>query len=508
MTLPTSFKEFFLALDLAGAKIELQHKKSTTIKTYFGSTVSMGIIVFVIYSIFYFGLDIVRKQEPISRFYKDFVQSSRIYLKDYPIKINLSKGVGVAVSDVGKYISMQGTFFKEGVDGEDVFSFDSLIIELCKDEFFNEEVKQYFHLGGDYFFKNSFCVNPFKYVASNGTVVNEDIYIQNQFSTDNSASVIVGLYPCVNSTANNNSCYPQEVQNDMVGELNIAIVTLDSYVNLNNYTAPSHYYLNTFLSKLTHTLKKLQFLTVKETLITTDNGIIMQDLNPSKTYQIDSFRTDVSDEIFYYQFIVGGSNLTDNYFRSYVKIQNIIANIGGLFQFLLIVTTYILNYIAKRNLDFEIINTIYKIRNDSNGNNLQLSKINNTNTNTNTNHVLKSVTIQPSGLKVMSFRNNTMNSTIRGENIKSSIKDYFGVCFCNRSKRYDAKTYKLFLSIAQSKFEIIEIIKGLTHVESLLAVLSSEQKVRVIDKPIICPKLEKVVYGYNAEPVMNVASEV
>jgi hypothetical protein len=493
-----TFKNLFLSLDLVGAKIELQHKKSTTVKTYFGSTASVGIIVFVIYSIFYFGLDIIKKEEPISRFSKAFVEQSRIYVKDYPIKIVFSNETGGSISDIDKYMSLQGINLKIGIDGLNVISFDTVIIERCRDDFFNKEVREFFHLGGDYYFQNSFCVNPYKYIAGNGTLVEQDVYFQNLFTANNSATLVVGLYPCFNSTANNNSCYPTEVQNTIVSGLNINIATLDSYVNLNNHTQPSHYFTSTVYSKLTHTIKKIQMLTVKETHITTDDGIIMQNLKPSLAYQVDSFKTDVSDGIFYYQFYLSGSNLTDNYFRSYVKVQNIIANIGGLFQFLLIVATYIFNYIAKRNLDFEIINSIYKISNDSGGN-LQNSKINNTNTN----HALKSVNHPTSNLKVISFMHNTMNSTIKSEDIKSTIKDYFRVCICNRSRRYNDKAYKLFLSIAQSKFEIIELIKGLTRVESLIAVLPNDQKSKIIDKPIICPKLEKIVYNYNAEQVLD-----
>jgi hypothetical protein len=214
--------DLFLQLDLVGTKIELYHNKSPMIKSYFGSLFTIAILSFCNYAVFYFGSDLYYKEKPISYFSKQFNEESKVYLKNYPIKLLLASQMGT-VSDFSKYLDIQAYNYKIGIPGQSVFVTDYLDVEKCKNEFFpSEEILSKLNTS----LSSSYCINPFRYRKKNGTYVNEDVYFKNELNTLNAASITVVLDYCKNTTANGNMCLPMDQQQKMIDGMVIKVETV------------------------------------------------------------------------------------------------------------------------------------------------------------------------------------------------------------------------------------------------------------------------------------------
>jgi hypothetical protein len=452
-----------LAIDMVSTEVDLLHNKSSRIKTLMGSLFTLIITIFFIYSIVYFGSDLIFKVKPITRFSKEFTNTSRIYIKDYPIKIAITDPLGNLLPHE-TYIQFQSTFMKLGID-EDFISYGSLIIERCKDEFIPTDQISHVKSSGDYYFNNSLCVNPFKYFSRNGTLMEEDVYIQNTFGTTGSAYIIINLFPCTNSTENASSCLPMDDQVDLVKQTMVTINFMDSYIDLTDYEIPSHYLSSLVSTQLTsEDTKKAHSITVKETKIRTDSGIIMESMRNSSIYQVDSIKSDIFNGDNYYKFQIDGSNINDVNFRRYVKVQDIIASIGGLIKFLLTIATLFVEFFSNLGMRLDIINSLFYIKEPSDKRRESSSM----------NH------LQNNDVNIIGF-NKMGNRVILKENrvINSSIRDYLKNVFRCRS-RYPINLYYQFNDIIYQKLEITNIIKDSLILEKLTTLVLSEDEYKKV----------------------------
>ena len=115
----------------------------------------------------------------------------------------------------GKKNSSGGTFTT--IENRD------LKIEKCKVEKFG---KDYQHLFTKDEFKNSYCVENFDIALTGG-------FIYDQFSC-----IRILIYPCYNTSANNNHCKPQEEIDKVLAGGYFSILLKDIGLNPNNYSNP------------------------------------------------------------------------------------------------------------------------------------------------------------------------------------------------------------------------------------------------------------------------------
>jgi hypothetical protein len=480
-------KSLFLDLDLVGVKVDLLHKKSKIVKSYPGSILTLTIIIFFIYSTVYFGSDIIYKEKPISRFSKTYNNATRILLKDYTIKIGVTDFYGRTL-DVSKYISFRGTYNWLSLDGQPFYVTQDVIIEQCRDEFFPAEIVPLQHMGGMSYFNSSLCINPFKYIAPNGTIVNEEVFIQNPLGMQNSSFVTIYVEPCTNTSLNNNSCLPLDQQTKLANSVQYTTSFVDSYINLNDFTKPSNYFLSTLTLAISTNIKKTHYLAIRKAVIETDSGIIMEDLSTNSTLQVSNIRTDISNENFFYHFVISGDNLMDNYSRRYIKIQDIIANIGGLLKFLLSIASFLLSFFVNLGLRLDVLNTLYDLKSSNETLppvDIKLGSVKGDSINMSNIHIKKDNYMSPSNIVV--------------HQIKASVGDYLRSTLHCRSK-YKSKLYRQFEELTYYKFEILNVIKDSIRLENIVTLLCSEEQKQAIDqKRIVVPENLKTEFNHQIQ---------
>lgn len=162
------------------------------------------------------------------------------------------------------------------------------------------------------------------------------------FGSSDFAIVNLIIEPCTNSTANNNSCLPKSII-DSEPSIFAHIILKNSLIDPPDYKAPlKRSWLNNVVQFKPNT-ERVQMYTYQRIEVFSDGGFLLEDININKGYRL----VKEYDELFYVPnttrllFIrFGNSRFYIKINRSYLKIQEIAANIGGilnLFWFLIII---------------------------------------------------------------------------------------------------------------------------------------------------------------------------
>jgi len=99
------------------------------------------------------------------------------------------------------------------------------------------------------------------------------------------------------------------------------------------------------------------FFRIHNTEIVTDNGLFFVEEEKQSVHQLISTRMDIdyadADPTTKYTISFESPRISDQYYRSYPKIQNLFANIGGIFNIILIAGKFLCMYISEYSLYFQ-----------------------------------------------------------------------------------------------------------------------------------------------------------
>jgi len=141
--------------------------------------------------------------------------------------------------------------------------------EICQEKYFGEEFK---HIFTDGELNNSYCLKDFNLTLIGG-------YKYNKMS-----NIRIILYPCKNSTENNNACKPQEVIDSYLNKGYFSILMKDIGLNPSNYSEP----IIPTLQNLYTTLNQKFIVYYRITKIKTDVGLFSEKIEEKKYIQFQN----------------------------------------------------------------------------------------------------------------------------------------------------------------------------------------------------------------------------
>jgi hypothetical protein len=394
----------------------------------------------------------------VSRFNK--VLDSRVLVpsKTFPVTISFTTSLGVLYTDSDRYVTIIPVWYLidwEPLNIKGIKSYP-LISEPCK----REHVSMYEEIFlQDSFFNSSFCINQTAFY--NGTQLQKaDIFIQNEYSSLNSSLIQYIVAPCFNSTLNGNKCAPQADIDKFLVNVNIAYSYLDSYVNLDNYEKPYTYFLNRNIVALNRKIGKSNFIKVKTATIQTDSGFVLEDKAELSILQCDPIFMDILGETtVLFNLMTVGSKIQDTYVRRYIKVQDIVANVGGLLKSLLMIGSLLLTYFQERSFKFEIINNLYRlsdvVKTDLGGIESRVQIVNELKDNTNN--------------QIDITRNNFTPPKEKFKDLQLSFFDY--ICSKKCRSKYPHLQYKYLIKFIDEKFEVLNYIRTTNTLDSLVGLL-------------------------------------
>lgn len=363
--------------DLFGANINLTFRKNSTSKTLVGAFLSSFAIAFSIFAVFNFGIDIITKNKPISRFFKELQEESKIYFKNFPLMMKFAYN-NKDIEDLDKYIVFRPTLVfstLNKITGKVTSDVGYLYVEKCDTQkhFFGEYKDFITDKNNNFPIDSSWCLNPRKVRYLNGTIEErDDLNFMNEWGGTNANFFTLTIDICTTKKYPKNNCKPIEEIKKVFSKVYNQISFVDKFINLNNYTNSYSMYPYTWMAQLNYGILKSDFFKIKNIEIETDSGYVLEELSTSKIFQLDSIRSDVSlteDSVF--SLILESPKVMDKYNRRYVKIQDLIANVGGLIKSVLMMGKIICDFYSMRFLYFFISNKLLTI--ERNNNNFSIS---------------------------------------------------------------------------------------------------------------------------------------
>ena len=176
-------------------------------------------------------------------------------------------------------------------------------------------------------------------------------------------NILIDIFPCINSSENSNKCKSQEIISAFINSGNFAMYINTLAINPSNFKKP----ITTF-GKQIYTPISFGTLTYIEMLFghldfITDEGYLFEELNEIEAASYLSFRQILSlNSNMIVQIDMKLDKIKTTYIRKYDKIQNILANMGGLIKALMLVANFLILPLINLKFRLNLVNSIFHFK--------------------------------------------------------------------------------------------------------------------------------------------------
>jgi hypothetical protein len=420
----------FLNFDIYAKRASFFYNDQERIGSYFGLFLSILYVLFSLILFIYYLIDTLNRKELK-------VYDSTLYAQEMPF-INLDRNYfyfAFGLEDpvtlnrfVDETIYTAEVVFVDRVkiNGEFVtIAKDILPISKCQDENFG---KNYKHLFTEDELANSYCLKDFDY----------NLTFAGGFKYEKMTYIRIKIFPCKNSTENNNHCKPQEILDKYLTATYFSILLKDIGLNPSNYSYPTIPTLQDLYTTVDRRFYRNYILNFGLAEIHTDTGILNDNIKKDKYIQFRkevqtfSFR-DESEYLEGKELCLVQIRLDDTVLvqkRAYTKISEILSRIGGYMQLMNTIFLLVSLLLNKIDTELKIINSIFNFNLKKNKMILKFPNLQSLNT----------LIIPKSNKDIIVSKNKSIKSTktFEYENNKSNynliIKSNNGASSLNNSK--------------------------------------------------------------------------
>ena len=349
----------FTNIDIYSKKLGFFYKNKERIGSYFGFFLT---IVYICASLILFIYQIIRtfQRSEVK------VYDTTVYSKKMPsIDVDINKLYFAFALEHPKTTSRfidesiytaQVAYIDKRKVGDQLETYETkyLDFEPCNMDNFGQDYKSLFVKDE---LINSYCLKDFNY----------SLTIAGGYKYERMAYIRIRIYPCVNSTKNNNGCKSQEEIDFYLSSGYFSIVLKDFGLNPSNYSNPMLPTLQDLYTTIDKSLLKNYMLNFGVTEIHTDTGLINENIKIERYLkfrkELENFTyREVKDYHEGRSLILAQIRLEDTVqiqTRKYTKISEIFSRIGGYMQLMNTVFLLISSIITKIDSEIKIINSIF-----------------------------------------------------------------------------------------------------------------------------------------------------
>ena len=348
----------FLDLDIYSRRISFSYKGKEKITSRFGFFLTLSYIVISIAIFLYYFIQTIYREDVTasdSTIFTDDIPSIDINSEIFNIAFGLEHPTKIA-RFIDETIYYPEAYYIENIKKNGNFvNNQKLRIKTEKCGNLNSGNK-FLNLLGTSEFNNSYCLLDFNNIPLKGGFKYTEIgYIK------------INIYPCVNTTQNNNHCKSREIIEKFFNNTYFSILAKDTALNPNNFTHPG---LPTLLNTYTTTNKRIKkdfIVKYAITEIQTDLGFFSQNIKNEKylKYTKDFSEFSFVDDNNYLsgsEILSMSIRLEDNIFfqkRTYKKMAEVFATTGGYMQLIYSVFAIISLLTKKMNIEKKLLNSLF-----------------------------------------------------------------------------------------------------------------------------------------------------
>ena len=349
----------YLYFDMYSQRASFFYNNQERIVSHFGFILTL-IYITVSLIIFFYNLNMTIKRKDIK------IYDSSMYAQEIPsIKLdsnNLYFAFGIEDPITNNRFIDETIYYPQilfidriKINGEfkTIFKKD-LEYEICNEENFGENYQHFFAKGE---LNNSYCLKEF----------HDNLTFVGGFKYNQMTYIRIKIFPCVNTTENNNHCKTQEEIDYYLTNGYFSILIKDFGLNPSNYTYPILPTIQDLYTTIDKRLYRNFIINFGMTEVYTDKGFLFSKIEKKDYLQFrDSFQTfsflEENDYLSGKEICIVQLRLIDNIYiqkRTYSKIPEIFSEIGGYMQMLYTIFSLISFFINKFNVELKIINSIF-----------------------------------------------------------------------------------------------------------------------------------------------------
>lgn len=192
----------------------------------------------------------------------------------------------------------------------------------------------------------------------------------------------IGARRCQNSTDNPFVCISNEKMDRLFQMSNYRIQFVDNYFNVMNYEQPIVRYVMEIMGGASSDTSASNYINFNNVDMVTHDGYIFDQTNEISSYkfadrvEIVSKIQSLSDKIFFLR--LEGQNQIITLDRTYITLQEILANIGGLVKILFLIAKFLNyfhnNFLVKQELFWKVLRSLIDFKRNPIAGSLEITR--------------------------------------------------------------------------------------------------------------------------------------
>ncbi len=331
----------------------------------------------------------------------------------------------------------------------------------------------------------------------------EPIIIGGKYGTNFYSSLNFNIMKCKNSSESNIICKSEKEINKSMQNGWLQITYVSSFVDSNNYSNPIQYITEDTYFNIDVSLNKQRYIYFSTLEMYSENNIIFRNIKKEISTRHVVTDTDIissiNDERLGTIFVCPSFNI-QKYYRSYIKIQEIGASIGGLYSLLKLFTYILFSFHKSKYIEMEIINHLFTFGNDKkiniknslfNYERFNFSRVKIRAINHNMKYIygsgiflsksckeidsIKNLNNTTKYSKSIFHKNNTIKNKIYFYKIDLGFINSFKLlfCFCKDKRKIFLKDYNLIIDELSKYIDYIKVSKVLMDIEKMKEILKN-----------------------------------
>jgi hypothetical protein len=350
--------------DRVGVKPEFTYRGVARHRTFFGGIVTIILDLLMLGGIIFLGRDIILRRNPnvytgrISTENPGIVQLSH---QNFPFYIAIEDP-----SHSMNYFFNEGIFKIKAIHSRQVRTIkpggivqlnqtltDVKLVTCQSDHFIGyEEVFKNLN------YKNAYCIEK-----------NQNVSLQGFFSSDIYDIFRIQVFQCQNNSLSQNNCLSQQIIDSKLKNSFIAFQYGDLTSNPSNFSYPLESILGDEAFVVSNQFqKKISVELIKITSLT-DKGFLLEDTHEqshimaNKPFK-ENFLPFSPKENYFFQLTIRLGKFVEIHKRSYIKVQNILAQVGGLYNLFYIISQTIVRFFTVNLFYLEMLNRNFDSKNN------------------------------------------------------------------------------------------------------------------------------------------------
>jgi hypothetical protein len=355
---------YILSLDFIGLEPKFRFQGGGRYKTYMGGVLSITLYMLFIAGMIYFGKDLYVKETPTlmsSNSLNPHAAPLELLPENFPFFFALEDAANNLnyFKDETIYKMQALLRTQKRVKGDNgIVKLETQMIPIkmvdCDLDYHFPDLRSQFNTTT---YQLAYCIAP-----------GQNVTIQGDFPDDVFNFLQINFFQCANTTTDS-SCKPQSVIDKSIRNTYISINYGFYLMRPNNYESPMNHIKQDYFTTVSNLGFKQINIYLKRVFVTTDSGIIFEDRNLDTYNQIDHIQelaTNVVPGPGERLFNIGirMSYSEDNVYRHYLKLQEVAANVGGLFKFFSLSFELLILALTKQIYYLELFNNHFRINDE------------------------------------------------------------------------------------------------------------------------------------------------